>query len=371
MRIWIRLSNCSIVPQERNDLTRIRTFAAALDGRIDGRRCDWEQIIGQANRTLTTAALAARWAQRPELPDDAREFLAAVLDANVERNRRLLLLLEEVLDVLNDIGVTPILLKGAASLATVGTSAMQGRILGDLDLMLPVAAMQEAYSRLDRIGFVVHDAAGTPDAPIVLFRPSDVGMLDLHCRMKGSNPRFDYTLLSAHCRPVAIGDGQALLPSAAAQAGVLISHDQLQELDYWRGLIDMRHLVDLADLSRCEEGIDWQVLDGLFAAPQSRRALRAQLLTLRALFGVAVPQEYCNGLWARIQHRRQLFQAEWPVLRWPFTFLALMLQLPRSVREDPDPLPHGLVGDSLPAQLYRAKAIARRAVRSPGPGKYT
>ncbi|WP_395396563.1 nucleotidyltransferase family protein [Novosphingobium sp. BL-8A] len=357
-------------------MTRIGAFAAALDGRIDASGidpggCDWEDVIGQANRTLTTAGLALHWAERPEVPEDARAFLTAVLDANGERNRRLMVLLEEVLGVLDGIGAVPILLKGAALVLTPGTSAMRSRIMGDIDLMLPAGAMRDAHRRLGQVGFVVHDDRGLPDAPIVLYRESDVGMVDLHARMKGSNPRFDHALLSAHCRPVTVGSREALLPSAAAQAGVLISHDQLQELDYWRGVIDMRHLVDLADLSRSGTGIDWQILDDLFGARQSRRALRAQLLTLRALFEVAVPQEYCTGLWPRIQHRRQLLQAEWPGLRWPLTLLALALQLPRAVRDDPGPLPGGVSPGSLPARFHRAGFIARKAVRSPGPGKYS
>ncbi|TCM15329.1 putative nucleotidyltransferase-like protein [Novosphingobium sp. PhB165] len=347
----------------------IRTFAAALDGRIPV-RCDWEDLIGRANRTMTTASLGSRLARRPDVPEDALAFLAAVVEANTERNRRLMLLLEEVLGALADTGPPPILIKGAALLVELGAPAARGRILGDIDLMLPESAMPGARSCLGRLGFRIHYESGLDGAPLVLYRSSDVGMLDLHCRTKGSNPRFDYPMLSAHCRRVEIGRQRALQPSPAAQAAVLVSHDQLQELDYWRGLVDMRHLVDLAGLARSGEGIDWQELDGFFTARQARRALRTQLLTLRSLFAVPVPQEYCSGLWPRIQHRRQLLQADWPGLRWPLTLAALALQMPRGIREDPSPAPHGWARDSLPALLHRAHHLTRRAVRSPGPGKY-
>lgn len=349
----------------------VQTLAAALDGGIgsldDG---DWERLIGQANRTMTIAALGVALARhRPGVPEDARIFLETVVAANRERNRRLMALLEELLDLLSDVVPSPILLKGAALLASLGERAAAGRIMGDIDLMLPPEAMAGARRRLLDRGFQVFAESGMEDAPIVLYRDSDVGMVDLHGRMKGSNPRFDHARLLPHCAPVAIGDHRALAPSPAAQTALLTSHDQLQELDYWRGLIDMRHLLDMAWLARSDGGIDWQVLDGLFPSRQAQRALRTQLLALRRLFGVPVPREYCRGLWPRIQHRRQLLQADRPGLRRLLTLLTLATQWPGGVRDDLVPAPQGWQR-SLPGLLYRGRNMARRAIRSPGPGKY-
>ncbi|WP_395336022.1 nucleotidyltransferase family protein [Novosphingobium sp. BL-8H] len=353
----------------------VRELAAALDGRIG---CpggdDWERLIGQANRTMTIASLgaglAANSAQRNgPVPEDANAYLTCVVEANRERNRRLMALLEEVLDVLAQIGVMPILLKGAALLVALGEPAMRGRIMGDLDLMLPAGTTREACNRLREYGFEVYADSGLDDAPIVLFRDSDVGMVDLHGRMKGSNPRFDHALLAPHCRTVRIGGQEALLPSPAAQAALLTSHDQLQELDYWRGLIDMRHLHDLAQLARSADGIDWQVLDGLFTTRQAQRALRTQLLALKALFRVPVPRRYSSGLWPRIQHRRQLLQADRPRLRWPLTLVTLALEWPRGVRDDLSAASQSR-RHLVPAPFLRGKNMARKAIRSPGPGKF-
>src|SRR5688572_32527646 len=78
---------------------------------------DWRGILMMANRALVTAQLyeaLARTGAVQNLPDDVHRFLLEVSQRNCERNRRLSRQLGEALQALNDAGIEPILLKGAA-----------------------------------------------------------------------------------------------------------------------------------------------------------------------------------------------------------------------------------------------------------------
>ena len=309
-----------------NDLRALRQLMGALAGHVP-RRPDWDAMLSLANRTLTTGTLAqALWAHGTAMPDDVRGFLGEVLERVEKRNARLRLQLEEAVGWLDRSGIRPILLKGAASLA--GQPAPHGRILSDIDLMVPESQMPAAIRCLERAGYTVIPPFAEPPNPIVLARDSDVGSIDLHARLKSPWPACDYRQLRKICVPHRVQGNMAWLPTPAAQAFVLILHDQLQDRDYWRGLIDLRHLLDLAALAHGPGGIDWQRLAALFPKGHPARALRTQLRTLTRLTDTAVPHDLTRGLWPALQYRRRLAQLRLPFIARATTWLSLAADPP-------------------------------------------
>lgn len=308
----------------------IETLLACLTGEF-GTNADWGSLLAAANRSLITGTIAERARQGghwDSLPPDVQAFLAAIYERTIRRNARLDAQLAEALECLNRDDIVPILIKGAAVRHTPAAGGAQGRMLSDLDLMMPAHALPRAAECLRRIGY--RDYAGGPlaDAPIVLFREDDVGMLDLHSRLKAPVPRVEAQDIGRHCVPVRIDAGEALLPSPAAQALMLIVHDQLQDRDYWRGLTDLRHLLDLDQLARTPSGIDWAALAAWFPPGYPRRALQTPLVTANALLGTPVPPDLLRGWRPRLQHKRRLLQARRPYLRIPLTLLSLALDPP-------------------------------------------
>ena len=80
---------------------------------------DWTSVIGLANQTLTTPALidfVHKYAAM--LPEDVCTYIRHIHRRNVLRNNRLIAQLEEAVVAMNVHGITPILLKGASTLAT-------------------------------------------------------------------------------------------------------------------------------------------------------------------------------------------------------------------------------------------------------------
>jgi Uncharacterised nucleotidyltransferase len=327
----------------------------------------WPKIIGWANQTLTTATLAQRVMPGSDIPDDVRAFLNSVHHANTERNRRLREQLDQVVAALAAIKVTPILIKGAALLIEQDRISSSGRILSDLDLLLPSAAVQPAVECLAQNGYAIFRRDAPDVAPAVLFRTADVGMVDLHSRMKSAVPRLIYETVRPFCTLARLGTHDVLIPSPTLQTAILVSHDQLQELDYWRGLIDVRHLADMAALARSDEGIDWQQLDALFPDGVARSALRTQLLCLHKLSDVDVPRQWLLGLSPKIQFYRRLVQMRWPALRLGMTMLTLVFAgMPSFVVEM---LCGAFPNDSKPSRLsprtlrhILAKMLRRRAI---------
>jgi len=114
-----------------------------------------------------------------------------------------------------------------------------------------------------------------------------------------------------------------LIPSSTYQALMLIIHDEFQDSGYWLGNIDMRHLVQLRDLavSRC---IDWEMLADLTPSKLARNALETQLVMLSSLLGVDVPSRMRARFIPRLQCRRRLAQARYPLLRQALLPIALL-----------------------------------------------
>ncbi len=302
---------------------------ASLAGRPP-KNLDWPGVIAIANRTLTTGTLARRQQvdRSMALPQDVADFLAAVDERALERDRRMRDQLAEAVTCLNGAEITPILIKGAAMLAMPGLDA-RGRILSDLDIMVPPSALARAGDALGRIGYVRQIQLSDPTVAHIFARTRDAGTIDLHYRLKAPRPRFEFARLASFCIPVKVGTGEALLPSPTAQTLILVLHDQLKDRDYWRGLVDLRHVLDIAALARTAEGIDWDQLLSWFPERQPRTALRTQLVTIEALLGIGVPPRLIKGWWPRMQHRRRMVQLDWPALGPIFTLLTLALDPPR------------------------------------------
>lgn len=291
-------------------------------------RADWLSVIALANRTLTTPALIDLVNEfEAHIPEDVCTYVRHIHLCNLNRNDRLTAQLEEAVAAINKWGVTPVLLKGAAMLATAPSARRGTRLLADLDILIKPHHVEPTLNALAGLGYELHSRSA-PDLEkwfIELKRSQDAGMIDLHTSAPG--PAYFYHPLGnvlKHCRLVSLGRGSAYVPTATCQALVLIIHDEFQDRDYWVGEIDVRHLVDLRDLTDTPEGIDWDQL-ALFAPTKlARNALQTELVALAQLLGVDVPLHMRSRLIPRLQFSRRLIQARFPAMRWPFLTIAIL-----------------------------------------------
>jgi hypothetical protein len=277
---------------------------------------DWMGVLGLANRSLATAQLCAAIVASDgvdSLPDDVRVFLLDVQTRNRERNRRLVAQLMDALRALNRVGIEPVLLKGVALWASQPGEVFD-RILADIDLLVRGSEVNRAIGGLRDAGFALTARYPGNEVHVVaeLGRPDDVGLIDLHQRPPGPPGLAEIENLVAYCRPVKVDGLRAMRPVSAVQIFFLVLHDQLHDGDYWRGGFDLRHLVDIATLSRGSEPVDWNLLERLCRTPLVRNALESQLIAAERFAGASIPERLSRRRWAQLQHWRHLLQFSYP-----------------------------------------------------------
>jgi hypothetical protein len=182
-------------------------------------------------------------------------------------------------------------------------------------------------------------------------------MIDLHTAVGREYLELGFDRISPHCRRVELAGGNALLPSPTCQLMLNIVHDQFNDADYWRGLIDVRHLMDLPPLA--SEGLDWNALANFFPPGCCRNALHVQLLTARSLLGVEVPEEHCGGTWARLQLARRRLQARRVFLMPLLTLLTAVI----------DPAPKSRAATHVASRWRRLGRTLKRYLRPMNSGK--
>ncbi len=293
---------------------------------------DWKAVVQLASVTLTIGTLAdVILSAGGETPVEIHELLIDVRDRARERNQRLTTQLSEMLPALNAAGIEPIVMRGMARL--ISSTSGQARLVSDIDLLIPEARLHDCMQTLSGLEYRVFRGVEDGSAPTVLCRSRDVGMIDVHTQVPPPYLLLGYERIARQCERTAVGAGHVLLPSPTCQLLLTIVHDQLHDGDYWRGLIDVRHLIDARDL--INEGIEWNVLASFFPAGSPRRALEVQLRTARSLLKVLIPEKLCGRSWARLQLLRRKLQTHFEFLRPLLTLLTIALDPPvRTSRPD-------------------------------------
>jgi hypothetical protein len=275
---------------------------------------DWEAIVEVANRTLLTPGLfdaLSRASRLDVLPDEERTYLDFIHGCNLERNTRLRTQLVEAVGRLNSVGVEPTLLKGAVRLFCDPDGRLGSRMTRDLDLNVDEHEAEAAMKCLVDIGY--QDLVETRG----MGRPQDVGALELRQRPGAGSAAY---LRREHDKPPVIVERAGVrvkIPSPTSRALHWIVHDLIKEGDYWRGRIDIRHLYDLAELARTEEGVDWRYLRDIMPNQLGRNVIETQMLTLHRLFGSDIPLDLRSRKVVHFQHWRRMFTARHPLVGVP------------------------------------------------------
>ncbi len=134
---------------------------ACLDGRPDKlariSECtqqDWEELVRAAASTFVLPAMHQRLDEvGVQAPPEIARFLEGVEDLNCERNMRILEEIRDVACLLNEAGIEPVALKGAAFLLTGVYPKLGCRYLCDLDLLVPSSQLGAAAEALERDGY--------------------------------------------------------------------------------------------------------------------------------------------------------------------------------------------------------------------------
>ncbi len=290
---------------------------------------DWMAVVALADRGAVTPALRDFALLYPmQVPQDLQDYLDEIVKRNNLRNELLAAQLFEAVAQLNATGIIPTLLKGTALLFN-GTREAEYRLISDLDIAVLPREIESARKSLFELGYRFVEEAKYGHSQ-VLERQKDVGQIDLHSTLPSCAGlirwRWPLSLL--------VREGlTAKIFKPTYGALVLIYHDQFHDRDYWTARINLRHLLDLRELLRSPEGVDWQVFDSISPNSFVRNNIETQLLTLHEILGVDVPDRFRQRFLPRFQYWRRAQQIQAPAPRMAAFLVAFLADLPGFLRD--------------------------------------
>ncbi len=298
---------------------------ADLANRLARRDLPWDSLLEIANRAFLTPALCAALSDErlsPAVPDGVTTYLAELSRLNRLRNRRLKAQLAELVAALNDQGIGPVLLKGAAVLFTRGDAYATSRMVTDLDILVAPDQASAALAALAKRGYrKISEHAPPPHTLGDFARAQDVGAVDLHIALLNEPALLpigdmlaravDYTADGHHVRVLAPTD----------RVLHLLLHDLVQDQGLHDGRLNIRHLHEFALLAAGNTPIDWAAIRAHLARHRLHMALDLWLLAAGTFFGIRMPLPSAPSLGARLLFWRALAQLRHPrIARWNEVF---------------------------------------------------
>ncbi|QGZ93407.1 nucleotidyltransferase family protein [Terricaulis silvestris] len=306
-------------------------LSTCLRGQVPS-NADWTAILSMANDALITSELYPLLAtSKQELPEEVRTFLAEVYRRNLKRNVSLFGTLKDALAALNAVGIEPVLLKGCATWCACDGAILEpngDRMVLDLDLLVLPSEGRRARDALMRSGFLLLEDHETDEdhAIAVLGREQDAGSIDLHDRPPCPVGIAEVDNLHAHCQPVSVGDFRAKLPRSELQILVTSLHDQIIDGDFWMGNFHLRHLIDIAKLTRAAARIDWSFLATACPTPFLLDVVEIQLAAATRIAAAETPNHVGSRMWIKAQYFRIRLQYTDPMINVPLRWLGRIVR---------------------------------------------
>lgn len=281
---------------------------------------DWQQILQLADKEHMTGTLAAVLQGRNMLEMVPKQFRAALERRHLmsrELNKRIRRQAEETVRILNDLGCTPMMLKGGLHLFEASPEMLGARFLRDLDILVPESSIDSCIQGLREAGYVPE---GEDEDWTYHYRPMrhPKHMLAIELHIRPGEQRSFLTPEEAWSQAVQVGspDLKVLALGPAHRIAHNVFHSEVQDYGYLLGSICLRQLYDLANIcARYESGIDWQDIAGRMERHGMSRMFRARMYMACELLGAPRPPISVEGPRSRFHLARCLAQLRWPQLR--------------------------------------------------------
>lgn len=310
----------------------------------------WPSLVALGSRHLLLPGLSTALHHRglaARLPTDLLAHLDSLHALNSRRNHALRAELLHLVRLCNDLGFSPLALKGAISLVEPLYPRDGDRMMSDLDLLIPEDRLADCLARLHREGWTRdHDIPALlwrdkHHAP-PLFHQDFPAALELHTHGLGASlrhllPTGEFWTNSIQ-RTV---DGVTLgIPAPMIRLRHNLLHTQLSDRNHQRVRLSLRQLWEWVSLrQRFQEELDWQA----FARAGIRPGiLDAYLLAAQTLFAQPLPESLSTGADGRRAHTRLERALRHPgygklLAAWADTGHFFRVRLPHLVEKLPAP----------------------------------
>lgn len=279
---------------------------------------DWFELLLAVNEELLGPAMWAaldRASLVSLVPEDVADYLSYLHAANELRAARMADQLRETVGALNRAGVVPVVLKGAICLVEERTGR-DGRMIADLDLLVREPDIPATCRTLADIGYGrLRDYPGHAQEVADFARDGDPSAIDLHKDMIAFGRHFGHVdgrrplggeEVLAHARTLSWRGTTLRVPTVSHQILHLILHDQLHDRDYFDGRVNLRHLLDTAQLTHKVDRDEFRSIAARLSRDGLGAATGAYLLAAEDLFGAVFPDNLRPGVWTRLLHDRRM-----------------------------------------------------------------
>jgi Uncharacterised nucleotidyltransferase len=325
---------------------------------------DWERLLKTATEQAVLPALAAlvHDGLNISLPKEISDLLSEVLAFNRERNDHIWNELKAAAQLLNDVRIEPVLLKGAAYIAAGVYPDSGARYLLDLDLLIPEAQLPQAVNHLVAQGYSVDetDKFGRFRHHHPQLSRGSVS-IELHHKLGLGRCQF---MLPARqviesAVPLDLDGIRVRLPSPTHLAMHLIMHSQMLHPYNERIWPPLRAMYDLIKLrQRFGNYIRWADIEDRFRRADQYGLLALYLLYVRDALGSIPPFKARVTFLTRVRGFRRMLLRRLPLLRYfdPIYMLSILftrrLRVLRSVLSTPRG-PRYLVSALLAPGVYK------------------
>ncbi len=301
----------------------------------------WERLFRTATEesVLPTIAFAVTDGLDLCAPREVSDFLNTLLSLNRERNQHIWQELKTTVQLLNEAGIEPVLLKGAAYLAAGVYSDFGSRYLIDLDLLVPEAQAERAFQHLvengyahdetDHFGHFRHHYPPLRRASVPIELHHKLGLGPCESILPAGN-------VIENSIPIEFEGLRARIPSPAHLVTHLVMHSQIQHPYNERIWPPLRAVLDLFRL-QCRYGcaIEWAEVQHRFHHAGQDNLLRLHFIDVHNSLGVEPPID-CTL--TPMMHFRRLHRGvlrQFPALRYLdpiYMFSAVCLRRLRMLR---------------------------------------
>lgn len=319
-----------------------------INQKIRGDMIDWGPVVALASKTLVVPTLWHALKQKNlvnDLDDDLKFYLSGFYDLNCERNLLIRKQAEEIVGVLNQIGIEPILLKGAALLFLDEAGAGGYRIMSDIDILAREQDVQKYQEVLVSLGYEVYDQelAAIHDSWLQhlppMTRAGDPASIELH---NGLFHAYDDVgiLSNSDCyqRSVSVRSGSVSFKVLSPTDFILhnVTHSEINHKHFSLGDISLRSLYDFAVISRSKpDEIDWDFIERKMLSHGLQRVYSSYIYMASALLGAKTPPGFKQSLSDGIHLQRCLLVQRfswlgsifsyWPLSGWKLKIVFMNL----------------------------------------------
>lgn len=306
----------ALAPGEPETIPLLRQLIAHGDDAL------WADVVRVGDAHLVTpgvwCGLVGKGVSQ-ELPEDIGQYLSALYQMNRDRNTALLGQLDEIVEALNDAGIVPLLLKGAAYLQTEVYTDVGERILGDLDLLVDTDQIPEAFGALTARGYDHDDDWSHNRHGPRLRRQGEAAVVEIHWRhfRDTCDEILPTPTIWRHAIEKRDAGRRFFVPSPTDTVLASFLHSQIIDGLAERFIIGLRSLQDLVHLEGTySDQIDWDHIRAVVGEHGEMRAFRDYVYAARRFAPHHVRATSSAGIRERLHYEAALARLRWRRLEY-------------------------------------------------------